>query len=233
MGRRAPSHVTLSVRRSAFRSPAARRIVRKNSQLIDFKMSDGRPSGCRRTCPGDTRTLSLDPANRLPRLIPMGIQRRAWGLPNRCSAPCPRRSRTATPAPALRGRGWPGHPPRAYTSSGGKNTQEPKTPIQTLEIYSPVQIPRILWSPHNRTPAQPLLPFPRLTASPWPSRNNALRITSTGVPCCKASDATTALSRATVSACELTLPFVRKTSASPRVSVLRLHRDDDTRLPWP
>jgi hypothetical protein len=69
--------IAAAVRRSVFRWPAARRIVRKDSQLIDFKMSDGRPSGRRRTRPGDTLTLSLDTANWLTRLIPMGIQRRA------------------------------------------------------------------------------------------------------------------------------------------------------------
>ena len=133
-----------AVRRWDFQLPASRRIRSKDLLAFDFKTSDGRPLGVRRTRPGDTRTLSLDTANCLTRLIPMGIGRRAWGLPNRCSAPCLRRSRTATPPPpAHRGRGRPGYPPCAHTSSGGWNFLGPPKPEHTLRLQTNLQQPKL------------------------------------------------------------------------------------------
>ena len=124
--------------------------------------NERRPAlGVRRTRPGDTRTLSLDTANCLTRLIPMGIGWRAWGLPNRCSAPCLRRSRTATPPPP----GPPGArqarlpPMRAYFLRRLEFSRTPKTRTHvkaanksstTQAVCSSSQTRQTPWRPRSR-----------------------------------------------------------------------------------
>jgi hypothetical protein len=105
-----------------------------SEKFLRFRFQNNRPAPAVRTArPGDTKTLSLDTANRLTRLIPMGIQRRAWGLPNRCSAPCPRRSRTATPAPSA-GQAGQAAPHAGILPLCPAITQCPKT-TYTYRVY--------------------------------------------------------------------------------------------------